>query len=129
MKRSDFIMRSIGLLLAWAGISRAQPALNGNHCWAQDASGKLIPSNCGEKARWLATGKVLNNQCPVCGTMAEPFETKRIIWSYIVKPCVPPEKDSHIACTEANYGPDPGANLIRCKRCNAAFWQDWQELK
>jgi len=41
-----------------------------------------------------------NNQCPVCGTMADPY----------VRP-----SGTSLGIT---------FNLIRCKRCNAAFFQD-----
>lgn len=51
--------------------------------------------------------KPLNNQCPVCGEMAEPFrrEGGKIVSGWIGK-----------------LGET--INLTRCKRCNAAFWQD-----
>jgi hypothetical protein len=63
----------------------------------------------------------LNGQCPVCGTIAEAYKEYTIGQS--IKPCDPPPKDSYTFCTEPVYsGPD--TRLVRCKRCNAAFWQD-----
>ena len=52
-------------------------------------------------------GKVaFNNQCPVCGTMAAPYlETKGSI------------------ALGATY------NIIRCRRCNVAFFQDAEVQK
>ena len=108
--------------MAWAGISRTQQedlALNGNHCWAQDASGKRIPSNCGEGAKWLAAGKVLNNQCPVCGTMAKPYK----VTPQCEKSHMKPGGGNTVRVICDAYYP-LGVALIRCERCNAAFYQD-----
>lgn len=58
----------------------------------------------------FVTGKTmpkLNGQCPVCGTMAAPFK--------------------HTISDTGHFedATDNGfSKLMRCVRCNAAFWQD-----
>ena len=52
--------------------------------------------------------KPLNNQCPVCGMMEPPFDTKTLV--RVMVDYSNPPKTSEI--------------LTRCKRCNNAFWQD-----
>ncbi len=61
----------------------------------------------------------LNNQCPTCGTMAEPY----------IRPlgagnCIPVEGNLGVCAIQPGklYGRMDA--LVRCKRCNAAFWQD-----
>lgn len=44
------------------------------------------------------TGAALNNQCPVCGTMAQPIE-------------------------KVDEIPELNFNLRRCDLCNCCFWQ------
>lgn len=108
MKRLTFI----GSLLGLTGIAKAQQwkeckptvALSGN---ASLRNGKL--SWCSSRA--------LNDQCPVCGTMAEKYHrtisgdcsSARMVDRITV--CPPPTID-------------PTERVTRCKRCNAAFWQD-----
>jgi hypothetical protein len=53
----------------------------------------------GRNLDWFSEGNPLNNQCPVCGTMAEPY---------------------HPLSGTLHSGSVP----TRCKRCNCAFWQD-----
>lgn len=53
------------------------------------------------------------NQCPVCGTMAEPYKREL--------DCVGMDVE------KGRYVPlpcGPADRVTRCKRCNAAFWQD-----
>ena len=74
--------------------------------WSSEA--RLIMD--GVELRWFHDRKPLNNQCPVCGTMAPAYINKFR--------CCPGG-----AC----YPEDPPCqqiNLIRCTRCSAAFWQD-----
>jgi rRNA maturation endonuclease Nob1 len=56
----------------------------------------------------------LNNQCPVCGTMAERLK-------FTDSPAMAKEilsvADSSGKITQRVW-------IVRCKRCNAAFWQD-----
>jgi len=67
----------------------------------------------------------LNNQCPVCGTMADPYV--RQYWTNVIENCHP-DYDNHyiVSCdpppTKHPY--EDTSNLVRCKRCNAAFFQD-----
>lgn len=64
-----------------------------------------------------------NNQCPVCGEMAKPIKL-----ADISLPCgVFRRPDGHLESVQgiASCPPAVGTpNLIRCSRCNAAFWQD-----
>lgn len=64
------------------------------------------------------TGCLLRNgECPVCGTMAEPYKRPTGIHA---ADCGP---NSLMACfSDGPYGPTE--RITRCRRCNAAFWQD-----
>lgn len=53
--------------------------------------------------------KPLNNQCPVCGTMAEPYYAMRGFYNYV-----------------ASEG-DPV--MTSCKRCNALFVRFAENIK
>ena len=66
--------------------------------------------------------KPVNNQCPVCGTMAEAYKRRR---GTLMVPCDPPAPEgSFIACAAPGEPYGAKVNLVRCNRCNAAFWQD-----
>lgn len=107
MKRSAFIASVFGFI----GIGKAQQ-------WKECTTGKpgttayiteprcYPPKNHPEPA--------LNNQCPVCGTMAAPYSPGMIFNA--VGTCLDRE-GKETACSKA-------PRIIRCKRCNAAFWQD-----
>ena len=64
-------------------------------------------------------GKAKPNQCPACGAMAKPWRVEH-------------EKTLSSGWMGAlAWGPgvkrerlEDAANLTRCSRCNAAFWQD-----
>jgi hypothetical protein len=120
MRRSAFIASVLGFV----GISKAQQ-------WRDGVCVKSEPLPGQEQA--IREGKTyvsqylerkqepLNNQCPVCGTMAEP--RKFLGGGMKFKQCDPPGKDPYIGCTVPTYH-DPGPAITRCKRCNAAFWQE-----
>ncbi|MDE2022466.1 MAG: hypothetical protein KGI71_06160 [Patescibacteria group bacterium] len=109
MKRSTFFATFLGAL----GIARAQqwryPKADHQH----DYLGRQLTIDL------QADGVALNNQCPVCGTMAEPL--KRVIGSYSYEPA-----SGGLIALKPNYV-DPGPGIVRCKRCNAAFWQDAED--
>src|ERR1019366_10095638 len=67
-----------------------------------------------------------NNKCPVCGAIADPYHIQRREIGLRMKPCVPPPpKDSPVACGDTIYDESaPKERLVRCARCNAAFFQD-----
>ena len=52
--------------------------------------------------------KPLNNQCPVCGKMADPYDSYARV----------PGQDIKLA-----------SRITRCSHCNAAFWQDADETR
>lgn len=57
-----------------------------------------------------------NNQCPVCGTMADAYKPDtRFCGDYL---------GGQPATGMGLMGCEPMASITRCKRCNAAFWQD-----
>ena len=64
----------------------------------------------------------LNNQCPVCGEMAEPLKPHKMG----VTQCKPvPGTENALTCEPLMQDPD-SPQLTRCKRCNAAFWRDYE---
>lgn len=69
------------------------------------------------------------NQCPVCGTMAEPYVRPTKALAYKSVPCVPPQPEGGLVpsvciapSSTARVG--PMERITRCPRCSAAFWQD-----
>jgi hypothetical protein len=63
-----------------------------------------------------AVAKPLNNQCPICGEMAEPYKPDtRFCGDY---------SSGQPRSAMGLSGCEPTMTITRCKRCNAAFWQD-----
>lgn len=58
---------------------------------------------------WPENEKPVNNECPVCGTMAPKYSKAETLARFLA---TAPE------CSEKFR------SLARCIRCNAAFWQD-----
>ena len=92
------------------------------HQWAKDeardlaikdSSGAVTANGCAPHPVF-GCGKAKPDQCPVCGTMAEPY--KRVSeFGYT-------RKDGRFV---PGYYPDgPDERTTRCKRCNSAFYQD-----
>lgn len=68
-------------------------------------------------------GNPKNNECPNCATMAEPYQGNRVF----SKQCLNGTGELDHECfdkTATLVGPTE--RITRCKRCNAAFWQDAQ---
>lgn len=64
-----------------------------------------------------------NNQCPVCGTMADPLKPYK---TGLMSNCKGvPGQPYVVSCEDQWAVPDP--RLVRCKGCNAAFWQDCEK--
>lgn len=60
-------------------------------------------------------GKAKNNQCPVCGTIAEPYKADtRFCGDYNIG-----QQEYALGMS----GCDPKHIVTRCMKCNAAFWQ------
>jgi hypothetical protein len=85
----------------------------------------------GRNLDWFSEGNPLNNQCPVCGTMAEPYHPTELKRVFI--PCPKTalyfDKTGSGLCEDWKLFPVEGSvagmqRLNRCKRCNCAFWQD-----
>lgn len=99
MNRKRFFASLLGVL----GIAKAQQwnqCVPDEHVVRQSASGSAM-AVCSDKMK-----PALNGQCPVCGTMAN----KRTH-----SPSAPPKESVEL--------------LIRCTRCNAAFWKDDESAK
>lgn len=83
----------------------------------------------GREIKWLGENHPLNNQCPVCGTMAKPYF--RLLNYYAgMKNCKPDSKSSVFSlCDAPTERIGPMEQITRCLRCNNAFWQDAEEQK
>ena len=64
-------------------------------------------------------GPALNNQCPICGTMAEPYVMQNA--GHLI-PCSHPKPGQ--ACVAPASGKPAQSRTVRCQRCNARFDQD-----
>ena len=114
--RFGFLAGLLGL-----GVVRAQTA--NTACIAIEPDGSVgheIP--CGDPIRWR-DGKAKNNQCPVCGTMAIPYKRNPPCGTYYDKGVLH-SYNQGVYCGPEYTAKTEASNLVRCKRCNAAFWQD-----
>jgi len=116
MTRNKFFASVFGAL----GVARAQQ-------WKECTSGtpgttSYVTPNPDMRcwAQYKKAEPALNNQCPVCGTMAEPLKKYKLG----VKNCKPVGDGYTLSCEDIWATPDP--QVVRCKLCNAAFWQDAQ---
>lgn len=101
LNRSQFFAFLIGLI---PGLAKAQEGTStGGIGVIHAVSPRLPPGTPGLLPEWRYE-KAFPNQCPTCGTLAKPYDTKVGSGRYRVN-------------TETE-------NLVRCQRCNAAFWQD-----
>lgn len=68
-----------------------------------------------------------NNYCPVCGTKADPFRPSVAEYS-LIQPCASISPDSHgevnAVCRQWTKEDLPKERMVRCKKCNVAFFQD-----
>ena len=102
-------------LISGLGIARAQePEFTGRV--ESSATPPSLPAPTGIGWR---NGTALNNQCPVCGTMAEPYVMENV--GHLV-PCAHPKPGQ--TCVAPARGKVPEARTVRCQRCNARFDQD-----
>lgn len=65
------------------------------------------------------TGPAMNNQCPVCGTLTDPYilaDAAHLI------PCSHPKPGQ--ACVAPLRRQLPPSRTVRCRRCNVRFDQD-----
>lgn len=83
--------------------------------WPREAKAQNYVQTYVIEPAWK-TGKAINNQCPVCGTMAEPYvyrDAGHLITCDHPRPgltCVAPLRIA--------------SRTVRCERCNARFDQD-----
>ena len=70
--------------------------------------------------RWMS-GKALNNQCPVCGTIAAALPALPDILTNDGRACNGPSVEGGVCL---NGGVVYLHKLVRCLRCNNAFFQD-----
>ena len=127
-------LRFFGLFAGLAGLLKGQaivkgqagrPPYPGATQWRdlktnqlyQDTGGitRLVPE-------WYIGNAALNGQCPVCGTIADPYIRTRTAENS----CSPPIAGSIRGCWDT---PDPSERNVRCKHCNASFWQDGEVRK
>ena len=100
-------------LFSALGVARAQePELT------EVVESRPIPTLLPTGIAWQ-NGPALNNQCPVCGTMAEPYVMKNA--GHLI-PCSHPKPGQ--ACVAPVAGKPPESRTVRCQRCNARFDQD-----
>lgn len=79
----------------------------------------------GRELTWFS-GKAMNNQCPICGSMAPPVYKWRD-YSATRKNCTPVLDQAVVICDAPPLL--ESEQLTRCRRCNCAFWQDAEEPK
>jgi hypothetical protein len=113
-KRMEFFAALLGLVGIRRLHAQQSTAAGTTVCWRPPNLWKLTGPSI-SRLDVVQRCAVPNGECPVCGTMAEPYRP-----SYRLKDCKP-AGGNMLAC---NQEPLPEERIIRCHRCNAAFWQD-----
>ena len=86
--------------------------------WLSLAGVAIARAQVGTPIAWHA-GAALNNQCPVCGTMADPYVIENA--GHLI-PCSHPKPGQ--LCVAPVPGERPRSRTVRCQRCNVRFDQD-----
>lgn len=111
MKRLQFMAALVGM----TGVARAQ---QWKECVSLETTSPLL--TCTGK-----TKTALNNQCPVCGTLAAPYVRPLTDKNGGFMRNCKPAGEFLVSCDPPQLTPSgPPERVTRCKRCNAAFWQD-----
>ena len=118
--------RFLAALAGALGIARAQQKKQADKTAGKWDQGTFVTMPAYEAPQWMVVNsKALNNQCPVCGTMAEPF---RCDPQYSITQTDVRLSGRDIVLLSAGKSSDKPpkmpSRLVRCARCNAAFWQD-----
>jgi hypothetical protein len=129
MKRSTFFAYLLGL----AGIASAQrPQAEPRH--GEVFFGKEPweiglpdpPALVAESGNtFLVKRSLVNGKCPVCGTMAKAFRPIPVRVDCTTDDAVPNE-GGLLKCGSSIIQAE---QIIRCQRCNAAFWQDAEKTE
>lgn len=109
MRRSKFIAAILGM----AGIAKAQRSF-----------GECVYAN--------GLRCTINGKCPTCGAMAEPYRREMYVAGRTCKPATSKDDPTKSGLMECAYEEAPGGpmeRVIRCRRCNAAFYQDAEPSK
>lgn len=90
-------------------------------------SGNGLTRGCAVEAG-ITTDKPANGECPVCGTMAEPYK-RSMAPSQFNRNCRP-IGDWGMECDKASYVPNgPSTRTVSCAHCRVRFDQDAEEAK
>jgi hypothetical protein len=114
MKRSTFLT-----MLGFLGISKAQQWNIKGTTVIDESPGHNV--SLADESYIVSQRPALNNQCPVCGTMAKPYSGKRAFTYPFCEGAqqLPPTKEMWEKCQDP-----PAQRIARCRHCNAAFWQN-----
>ena len=115
----------LGLL----GLSAAGQASGQNDDWVSirtkvSAPDRKLPvGKSGNGSNEWIYRKPLNNQCPVCGTMAPKYGRETFGGGTTCTTGVPP------VCTQTYGSMSPGSRTVSCSHCRARFDQDAEDVK
>jgi hypothetical protein len=117
-------------LLGFCGVASAQDLVQWTPQWREQwpelhTARTHPPGSNRRRQEWKIllgenAGKPKNNQCPVCGMMAEPFKPIPPLFCGDTLIMLPGGHNLGSGCDSSLLT----QNCTRCKRCNAAFWQD-----
>lgn len=122
MKRLSFLTALFGL-----GVAKAQSITFFKQNCEMDGEGlKCTPRGKGAYLRFdrnPLVGKPRNGECPVCGTMAEPFKPERMtVWR---DNCAPQPPTSLVGCIGGGWvDGTPTSRRIDCAHCGNTFKQE-----
>lgn len=140
MRRWPFIAALLGM----AGAAKAQtqapaPNLEGLEGFKVEVGPDGILRNCSRCVTGIPAptigwkqGKAINNQCPMCGTMAKPYRRRTEKEVFGAETCIANSGIGSMVNSISNCVPpsdklyDPKRIQVYggCLHCGAAFWQD-----
>lgn len=129
VNRFSFICSILGLGTSASAVAKAQTHTTGTVVWSGRQQYCDTSHPCGSNNTiigWLV-GKAVNNQCPLCGTMAAKYE-RELDYFNAPRFCEPVSGSEHlIVCNKPTKRTRPMKQITCCARCSNAFWQTAEE--
>lgn len=113
MKRLSFLTALLGI-----GVAKAQEMVL---CGSSDPK---VCTDILEAKKRHAKPKPANGECPVCGTMADPYRPEKVTkWRDNCPP--PPTPTSLVGCIGGGWvDATPTARAVTCAHCRVLFQQE-----
>ena len=118
-RRRGFFAPLLGLSIG--AMARGQSTIISGEC--SDHPERCIPAVIGRPTDY--NRKPANNECPVCGTVAETYKRAAVVTTTDCDSV--PGSQFVVKCKIIETPIGEPSQITRCKNCNAAFFQDAEE--